>query len=94
MKWMRYERSRYSAVGITTGRQRTRSSSPGGGEIFLFSTSSGPVLGPTQSPIKWIPGIFPGVKRPRSEADHLPPTSAEVKKTWVYTSTRPYAFMA
>jgi hypothetical protein len=28
------------------------------------------------------------------EADHSPPTNAEVKKTWVYTSTRPYAFMA
>jgi hypothetical protein len=27
------------------------------------------------------------------EADHSPPTSAEVKKTWFYTSTPPYAFM-
>jgi hypothetical protein len=26
------------------------------------------------------------------EADHSPPTSAEVKKTWIYTSTPPYAF--
>jgi hypothetical protein len=30
---------------------------------------------------------FPGVQRPGREADHSPPTSAEVKKTWVYTST-------
>jgi hypothetical protein len=37
---------------------------------------------------------FPGVKRPGREADHLPPTSAEVKKMWIYTSTSPYAFMA
>jgi hypothetical protein len=30
---------------------------------------------------------FSGVKRPGREADHSPPTSAEVKKMWVYTST-------
>jgi hypothetical protein len=35
-----------------------------------------------------------GVKRPGREADHSPPTSAEVKKTWIYTSTPPYVFMA
>jgi hypothetical protein len=35
-----------------------------------------------------------GVKRPGSEADHSPPTSAEAKKTWIYTSTPPYAFIA
>jgi hypothetical protein len=39
-------------------------------------------------------GLSPGVKRPGLEADHSPPTSAEVKKTWVYTSTSPYVFMA
>jgi hypothetical protein len=27
-------------------------------------------------------------------ADHSPPTSVEVKKTWVYTSTPAYVFMA
>jgi hypothetical protein len=44
--------------------------------------------------IRWVPGtISPGVKRPGHEADHSPPASAEVKKTWVYTSTRPYVFM-
>jgi hypothetical protein len=37
---------------------------------------------------------FPWVKRPGREADHSPPTSAEVKKMWIYTSTPPYAFMA
>jgi hypothetical protein len=41
------------------------------------------VLGLTQSPIQWVPGV----KRPRDEADHSHPTSAEVKKTWIYTST-------
>jgi hypothetical protein len=36
--------------------------------------------------------LFPWkVKRPGLEADHSPPTSAEVTKTWIYTSTLPYA---
>jgi hypothetical protein len=30
----------------------------------------------------------------KCEADHSTPASAEVKKTWIYTSTPPYAFMA
>jgi hypothetical protein len=46
-------------------------------------------------PIQWVPGaISPVVKRPGLEADYQPPTSAEIKKTWVYTSTPPYFFMA
>jgi hypothetical protein len=36
--------------------------------------------------------LSPEIKRERSEADHSPPTSVEVKKTWIYTSTPPYAF--
>jgi hypothetical protein len=32
---------------------------------------------------------FPGVKRPVNEADHSPPSSAEVKNAWNYTSTPP-----
>jgi hypothetical protein len=31
-----------------------------------------------------------GEKRKKREADHSAPTSAEVKNTWVYTSTSPY----
>jgi hypothetical protein len=38
-------------------------------------------------------GSYPGVKRPGCEADHSPPTSAEVKKIWIYTFTTPYALM-
>jgi hypothetical protein len=37
---------------------------------------------------------FLGVKRQGREADHSPPTSAEVKKIWIYTSTALYVFMA
>jgi hypothetical protein len=32
-------------------------------------------------------GSFPGVKRPGREVDHSPPTSADIKKMWIYTST-------
>jgi hypothetical protein len=31
---------------------------------------------------------------PEREADHSPPTSIEVKKMWIITSTPPYVFMA
>jgi hypothetical protein len=39
-------------------------------------------------------GAFPGIKRQGREADHSPPTIAEVKKMWIYTSTPLYVFMA
>jgi hypothetical protein len=39
-------------------------------------------------------GLSPRVKRPRREVDHSPPTSAEVKITWIHISIPPYAFMA
>jgi hypothetical protein len=32
----------------------------------------------------------PAVKWQGPVAEHSPPTSAEVKKTWIYTSTPPY----
>jgi hypothetical protein len=62
----------------------------------IFSSPlSRPAKGSTQPPIQWVPGLFPrGIKQLGREADHSPPTSAEVKKTWVYTSTFSYAFMA
>jgi hypothetical protein len=55
------------------------SSSPG--RIFLLTTASRPALGSTQPPIQWVPGALSlGVKRPGREADHSPPSSAEVKE--------------
>jgi hypothetical protein len=58
--------------------------------IFLFTTASRTALGPTQPPIEWVPGALSlGVKRPGREADHSPPSSAEVKNSWSYTSTPP-----
>jgi hypothetical protein len=67
----------------------------GWGQAFLPSTSSRPVLGPTQPHIHWVRrGFPPEVKRPRREAEHAPPTFAEVNNTWISTSTPPYFFMA
>jgi hypothetical protein len=49
--------------------------------IFLFTTVSRIALGLTQAPIQWVPGALSlGVKCPGCEADHLPPSSAEVKE--------------
>jgi hypothetical protein len=48
-------------------------------ENFLLTTASRTALGSTQPPIQWVPGaLSQGVKRPGCEADHSPPSSAEV----------------
>jgi hypothetical protein len=57
---------------------------------FHISMSSRPALGSTQPPIQWVSRV----KRLGCEADHSLTTSAEVKKTCVYTSTSSYTFMA
>jgi hypothetical protein len=67
------------------------SASPSRGKSFLPSTSSSPDPGPTQPSVEWVPrALHPGVKRRQREADHSPPNSAEVRNTWIYTSTPPY----
>jgi len=38
-------------------------------------------------------GSFLGVKRPGREADHSPPSSAEINNAWSYTSTPPTRLM-
>jgi hypothetical protein len=83
-----------SSVGIATSYALDgQSSIPVRGKIFLFSTPSGPAVVSTQPPSQWVPGpIFLGVKRPGFEADHSPPSSAEVNSpTCLHTGkTLPY----
>jgi hypothetical protein len=82
-------------ISLRAGRLSGWVSSTGRLKNYYFSLSSRPALGSTQPPIHGVPGSSSrGVKRPGGEVDHSPPTSAEVKETWIYTSTPPYAFMA
>jgi hypothetical protein len=60
------------AIGVFYSRQGQR--------ICPLSSVSRPALGPTQPPVQWVPGVLSlGVKaRPGRDADHSPPSSAEV----------------
>jgi hypothetical protein len=90
MAWM-ISGNPQSAVGMATGYGLHDR----GVKNFLFSTSSRPAPGPIQPPVQWVPeALFPGVKRQGREAEHSSPTSAEVKKMWIYTSTPPYVYKA
>jgi hypothetical protein len=58
--------------------------------FLLIANASGPTLGPTPPLIQWIPGgLTLRIKQPGREADHAPPSSAEVKDVWSYISTPP-----
>jgi hypothetical protein len=66
----------FSTVSIATGYQlddrRGRSSSYSRVKNFLFSTSSRPVLGPTQPPFQWVlAALSPGVKRPLEQLENI-----------------------
>jgi hypothetical protein len=89
--------SRDSAVGIVATDWTTESlgfeSRYGQKFSLLHVVQTGSGVHPT-SYTMGTGGSFPGVKLPEREADHSPPTSAGVKKIWIYTSTPPSAFMA
>jgi hypothetical protein len=50
--------------------------------MYPFTTVFRPTLGPIQPPIQWVPGALSlgGFKQWGHQADHSPPSSAEVKK--------------
>jgi hypothetical protein len=60
------------AIGIRSRR---------GQRIFPLASVSRPALGPTQTPLQWVPEVLSaGVKaRPGRDADHSPPSSVEVE---------------
>ena len=43
----------------------------------------------TQLSIQWVPGLFPGVERPRHAYDRSPPSTAEFKNEGICTSVPP-----
>jgi hypothetical protein len=79
-------KSRDSSVGVTLGYglddRGSRVRFPAGaGNFSFFTTASRTALGLTQPPIQWVLGALSlGAKRPGREADHSPPSSAEVKE--------------
>ena len=60
---------------------------PAGPRHYFLLHNKQPGSGPTEPPVKWLPGFFPrGLKRLRRDFDHSPPPSAEVKNEWSYVS--------
>jgi hypothetical protein len=91
------EENRDSAVGIATGYWLDgRGSIPVRGKKYFSTTRRPDRLWSTPSFISngYRGALSPGVKWTGREADHSHPSSAEVKKTWIYTAIPPYAFMA
>jgi hypothetical protein len=84
--------SRYSVVGIAT---RYRLDGPGIESRWGrdFPHPSIPALGPTQLPIQWVPGLFPGGKVALGVAlTTHPPSSAGVNervKLSLYSPSEP-----
>jgi hypothetical protein len=74
--------------GLDDQGSRVRFSAGAGNFFFLPTTASRTALGPSRPPIQWETGpLSLGVKRPGREADHSPPSSAEVKNARSYSPT-------
>jgi hypothetical protein len=61
---------------------------------LLFSTMSRQALGSTQPHIQCKRGTFSlKIKWLGCEANHSPPSTADIKNAWIYSSTPPNTFM-
>lgn len=57
---------------------------------ILFCRISRRMLGPTQSPVQWVPtAVSRGIKQKWREDSQSPPPSAEVRDEWSPTFTPP-----
>jgi hypothetical protein len=85
--------SRDSAVGIVTGygldNRGVGVLVPIGKEFSILHVAQAESGAHPASYPMGIEGSFLVVKQPEREADHSPPTNAEVKKSCIYTSTPP-----
>jgi hypothetical protein len=90
--------SRDSAVGIATAYELDDGGVgvrvPGESRIFSSPHRLDRLWGPLSLLFNGCQGPSRRVKWPGCEADHSPPTSAEVKITWIYTSTPSYVSLA
>jgi hypothetical protein len=92
-------RRRDSLVGIVAGYELDGRGVgvrvPVGARFFSSPRRSDMFWGPPSLLSNGYWGLLSrGIKRPGHDADHSPPTSVEVKNTWIYTSTVPHVFMA
>jgi hypothetical protein len=92
-----FSRSSDSVVGVATGYglddREVGVRAPVGARIFSFPCHPDRLWDRPNLLYNGYRGFFPGLKRQGLEADHSSPTSAEIKKMWIYTSTPPYTFM-
>jgi hypothetical protein len=82
------------ALGYGLGDRGSRVPFPArAGNFSLHCIQNGSGAHPASYPMG-ARDSFPGGKAAGREADHLLPSSAEVKNAWSYTSTPQYVFMA
>jgi hypothetical protein len=84
-------KSRDSSVGIATrllaGLSGFYGSISGGGREFFLSLPRPDHSGAHLTSYPMGTGVSLGVKRPGRETDYSPPSTAEIKNAWSYTST-------
>jgi hypothetical protein len=83
-----YERQ-VSSVSIVTRLCAEDLGSSSRRDISLFAPAFKPILGSSQPPNQWLPGLSLGVERPGHEAGHSRPSSGEVENAWSCTPTSP-----